>query len=57
MNEEADADWEMFGSLEVAHDCLVRARKIAALTKHKSYDRIGQIIDLIEETISEDLFK
>lgn len=55
--EETDTKWEIFGSLEVAHDCLVSARKIAALTNHESYERIGQIIDLIEETISEDIFK
>ena len=40
---------EIFSCLEDAHDALVRARKVAALSSHKSYKKIGHCLDCLEE--------
>jgi hypothetical protein len=44
---------KLMDELEGAYGCCVEARKIAALTKHGSFNKIGQVIDLIEEIFEE----
>lgn len=39
---------ELTKRLEAAHAELVEARKIAALSKHESYEEIGDAIECIE---------
>jgi len=39
---------ELTKRLESAHAELVEARKIAALSKHESYEEIGDAIDCVE---------
>lgn len=40
---------EIFSALEQAYDALVKARKIAGLSNHKSYSKIGKCLDQLEK--------
>jgi hypothetical protein len=40
---------EIFSALEQAYDALVKARKVAGLSNHKSYCKIGQCLDQLEK--------
>jgi len=40
---------DIFEALETAFDSLVQARKLSALSKDPSYEKIGQCIDCLEE--------
>lgn len=53
-NKETSVDFgnNLFDKLENIHCELVAARKIAALSKDKSYDEIGLALDHVENAIT-----
>lgn len=42
---------ELMDLLEAAHAALVEARKLVALSKHKSYVYIGEAIECVESAV------
>lgn len=49
-----DPKFELFSCLDSAYGSLVSARKLAALSKHLSFKKIGKVIEALEKIFEKD---